>query len=69
MLASLSIQEQLDLLPIVDVPPRHIRVLWGGVEKLPFSFANKMDPGGKFVALSCDIIAGSTPPTVAIDPD
>ena len=40
-----------------------------GGRKLPFSFANKMELDGKFVTLSIDVFAGSTPSTIAIDPD
>ena len=45
---------------------RHIRVLWG-VEKLPYSYSNKTALDSRFVAYSRDIVAGNTPPTIAID--
>ena len=37
--------------------------------KIPFSFANKTELNGNFVALSHNVFAGSTPSTIAIDPD
>ena len=41
-------------------------MLWG-VEKLPYSYANKTDLDGRVVALSRDVVAGNTPPTIAVD--
>ena len=64
-LASLPRQERPALLIIVTQPKCHIRVLWG-IEKLPFSYANRTALGGHIVTFSRDIVAGDTPPTIAI---
>ena len=66
ILASLKQQERPALLIIVKEATRHIRVLWG-IDKLPFSYENRTSLDGRIVAFSCDIIAGNTPPTIAID--
>ena len=66
ILASSPQQERPALLILVEQPTRHIRVLWG-VEKLPYSYANKTDLDGRVVAFSRDVVAGSTPPTIAVD--
>ena len=66
ILASLPQQERPALIILVEQPTRHIRVLWG-VEKLPYSYANKTDLYGRVVAFSRDVVAGSTPPTIAVD--
>ena len=68
ILESLPLQERLALLVIVEETTRHIRVLWG-IDKLPFSYANRTALDGHIVAFSCDIVAGDTPPTIAIDDD
>ena len=47
-------------------PAQHIRVLWG-VEKLPYSYANKTDLDGHVVAFSRDIVAGNTPTETVAD--
>ena len=65
-LASLSRQERPALLVIVEDPMHRIRVLWG-IKKLPFSYANTTALNGHIIAFSCDIVAGNTPPTIAID--
>ena len=54
------------LLVIVEELTRHIRVLWG-IEKLTFSYANRTALDGHIIAFSRDIVAGNTPPTIAID--
>ena len=41
-------------------------MLWG-LEKLPYSYANKTALDGRDVAYSRDIVAGNTPPTIAVD--
>ena len=66
ILASLPQPERPALLIIVEEPTRHIRVLWG-IEKLPYSYANKIALDGRVVAFSRDIISGNTPPTIAVD--
>ena len=66
ILASFPQQEMPALLIIVEDPTRHIRVLWG-IEKLPFSYENRTALDGRIVALYCDIVAGNTPPSIAID--
>ena len=66
ILASLPHQDRPALLVIVEEPTRHIRFLWG-IEKPPFLYANKTALDGHIVAFSCDIVAGNTPPTIAID--
>ena len=66
ILASLPQHERPDLLIIVEEPTRHIRFLWG-IEKLPFSYANRTTLGGRIVAFYRDIVTGNTPPTIAID--
>ena len=55
-----------DLLIIVEEPTRHIRVLWGS-EKLPYSYTNKTTLDGRILAFSRDIVAGNTPPTIAVN--
>ena len=66
ILASFPQQERPDLLIIVEEPTRYIRVL-GGIEKLPFSYTNRTALDGRIVAFSRNIVAGETPPTIAID--
>ena len=66
ILASLPRQEGPALLVIVEEPTCHIRVFWG-IEKLPFSYANRTALYGHIVAFSRDILAGNTPPTIAIE--
>ena len=66
ILASLPQPKRPTLLIIVEQPTRHIRVLWG-TEKIPYSYANKTALDGRVVAFSRDIVAGNTPPTIAID--
>ena len=66
ILSSLPRQERPALLVIVEEPTRHIRVLWG-IEKLPFSYANRTALNGHIVAFSRDIAAGNTPPTISIN--
>ena len=66
ILASLPKQERPSLLIIAEEPARHIIVLWG-IEKTPFSYANRTALNGRIVALSCDIIAWNMPPTIDID--
>ena len=66
ILASLSQQERPVLLIIVEEPTRHVRFLWG-IERLPFSYANRTALDGHIVAFSCNIVTGNTPPTIAID--
>ena len=66
ILASLPQQERPALLIIVKEPTRHIRVLWG-IEKLPFSYANRTALDGRIFAFSRDIVSGNTPPTIATD--
>ena len=68
ILASLPQQESPALLLIVEEPTRHFRVLWG-IKKLPFSYANRTLINGHIVTFSCDIAAGDTPPTIAINDD
>ena len=58
-------QERPALLIIVKQPTRHIGFLWG-IEKLPFSYANRTTLDGHIVAFSRDIVAGDTPPTIKI---
>ena len=38
-----------------------------GSRKLPYSYANKTDLDGRVVAFSRDVVAGSTPPTIAVN--
>ena len=64
-LAPLPQQKRPDLLIILEEPTRHIRFLWG-IEKLPFSYANRTALNGHIVDFFCDIIAGDTPPTISI---
>ena len=64
-LSSLPRQEQPALLIIVKQPTRHIRVLWG-IEKLPFSYANRTTLDCHIVTFSRDIVTGDTQPTIAI---
>ena len=66
ILASLPQPERPALLIIIEEPTRHIRVLWG-IKKLPYSYANKIALDGRVVAFSRDIVAGNTPPTIAVD--
>ena len=66
ILASLPQPERPTLLIIVEGPTRHIRVLWG-IEKLPYSYADKTALDGRIVAFSRDIVAGNTPPTIAVN--
>ena len=66
ILASLPQHERPALVIIVEEPTRHIRVLWG-IEKLPFSYANRTALDGRIVAFSRDIVAGNTPPIISID--
>ena len=66
ILVSLPQQERPALLTIVEEPTGHIRVLWG-IEKLPFSYAKGTALDGCIVTFSRDIVAGDTPPTIAID--
>ena len=68
ILASLPQQERPALLVIVEEPTRHLRVIWG-IKKLPFSYANRTALDGHFIAFSRNIVAGDTPPTIAIDND
>ena len=68
ILASLPRQESPALLIIVKDPTRQIRVLWG-FEKLPFYYANRNALDGHIITFSRDIVAGDTPPTIAIDDD
>ena len=66
ILASLPRQERPSLLVIVKEPTRNIRFL-RGIEKPPFSYANRTALDGHIVAFSRDIVAGNTPPTIAIN--
>ena len=66
ILASLPQYKMPALLIIVKEPTRHIRVLWG-IEKLPFSYANRTALDCRIIAFSRNIFAGNTPPTIAID--
>ena len=66
ILASLLQHERPALLIIVEDPTRHIRVLWG-IEKLPYSYAKKIALDGHILAFSRDIVAGNTPPTIAVN--
>ena len=66
ILASLPQQERPALLIIVEEPTCHKRVLWG-IEKLPYSYANKTALDGRIVAFLRDIVAGNTPPTIAVN--
>ena len=66
--ASLPRQERPALLVIVEEPTHHISFLWG-IEKLPFSYANRTALDGHIVAFSRNIVAEDTPPTIAIDDD
>ena len=63
---SLPCQEKPALLVIVEEPTRNIRVLWV-IEKLPFSYANRTALDGHIAAFSRNIVAGNTPPNIAID--
>ena len=65
ILASLPQQERPSLLIIIEGTMHHMRVLWG-IEKLPFSYANRNALDGRIVAFSRDIVAGNTPPTISI---
>ena len=65
IIVSLPQQERPALLVIVDEPTHHIRVLWG-IEKLPYSYANRTALDGHIVAFSRDVVAGNTPPTISI---
>ena len=64
--ASLLQHKRPSLLVIVEEPTRHIRVLWG-IEKLPYSYANKTTLDGRIVDFSRDIVAGNTPPTISVN--
>ena len=66
ILASLPQHERLALLVIVEEPTRHIRALTG-IEKLPYSYANKTAPDGRIVAFSRDIVTGNTPPIISVN--
>ena len=66
ILASLPHPERPALLIFVEEPTRHIIVLWG-IEKLPHSYANKTALDGRIVVFSRDIVAGNTPPTIAVN--
>ena len=66
ILASLPQPKRPALLIIVEELTCHIRVLWG-IEKLPYSYANKTTPDGRVLAFSGDIISVNTPPTIAVD--
>ena len=73
-----STPERMDILPslpqpgirailiVVEQTTRHIIVLWG-IEKLPYSYANKTALDGRVVVFSRDVVAGNTPPTIAIN--
>ena len=54
------------LLFIVEEPTRLIRLLWG-IEKLPYSYANKTALDGHIVPFSRDIVVGNTPPTISVN--
>ena len=66
ILASLPHHKRPALLVIVEELTRHIRVLWG-IEKLPYSYANKTSLDGRIVAFSRDVVAGNTPPTISVN--
>ena len=66
ILASLPQPEIPVFLIIVEEPTRHIRVLWE-VENPYYSYANKTALDGRVVAYSRNIVAGNTPPTIAVD--
>ena len=66
ILASLSQHKRPALLVIVEEPTRHIRLLWG-IEKIPYSYANKTALDGRIVVLSGDLVAGNTPPTISVN--
>ena len=51
---------------IVEEPTRHVIVLWG-IEKLPYPYANKTALDGRIVAFLIYIVAGNTPPTIAVN--
>ena len=38
-----------------------------GSRKTPYYYANKTDLDGRIVAFSRDVVAGNTPPTIAVD--
>ena len=66
IIASLPQHKRPSLLVIVEEPTRHIRVLWG-IEKLPYSYANKTALDGRTVSFSRDVVAGNTPPTISVN--
>ena len=66
ILTSLPQHKRPALLVIVEEPTRHIRVLWG-IEKLPYSYANKTALDGRTVSFSRDVVAGNTPPTISVN--
>ena len=66
ILASLPQPKRPTLLIIVEQLTRHIRVLWG-IEKIPYSYANKTALDGHVVTFSRDVVAGNAPPTIAVD--
>ena len=66
ILASLPHPERAALPIIIEEPTRHIRVI-RGIENPPYSYANKTALDGRAVAFSRDIVAGNTPPTIAVD--
>ena len=41
-------------------------MLWG-IDKLPYYYANKTALDGCVVTFSRDVVAGNTPPTIAVD--
>ena len=66
-LSSLPRQERPVLLIIITQPTSYIRVLWvWGIEKLPFSYANRTTLDVHIVAFSRDIVAGDIPSSIAI---
>ena len=68
ILESLPLQERPAILIIVEGPTRHLRVSWG-IGKPTFYYANKTTIDNHIVAFSRDIVAGDTPPSIAINPN
>ena len=62
----LPIQERTAPLMIAEGPTCHLRFLWE--IKKSFSYVNKTALDGHILALSRNIVAGDTPPTIPINP-
>ena len=63
----LALKERPPLLTVAAGPPSHVLLLWG-VERLLVLFTNPEVIYGKIVAFSRDMVEGTFPPTITINP-